>query len=232
MRTGGAGANAALAFAEAGLRVRLIGLHRRRSARALDAGAARAVRAGRRAGRARRGGQRADRRARVPGARPHVPHVPGRQRGVGAVDDPGRRAGLRPPAVLRLLRRARAAGRGGAGSARRGPRRRRADVLRHRLGPGQLRAGDPGAAARAAAVRSTCSCPTRRRRARSPACAAGDALAAARSLQARLGRLGGGQARRARDASRSVPAARSCRCRPRRRRWPTRPARATRSTPG
>ncbi len=88
VRVGGAGANAALAAVEAGLDVRLIGaigddqlgaLMREQLAPAGLADEL-AVGAGRR--------DRDDGRARVAGARPHVPHLPRRQRPLGCGDDP------------------------------------------------------------------------------------------------------------------------------------------------
>ena len=84
MRVGGAGANAALAFAEAGHPVRLIGcvgddqLGRWMQEQLEPFGLADelVVLGG--------AGQRADGRARVPGARPHVPHLSRRQRACGS----------------------------------------------------------------------------------------------------------------------------------------------------
>ena len=206
-------------------------LRRRGSHRALDAGAARAVRAGRRTGRARRGGQRADGGARVPGARPHVPHVSRGEFGVGAVDDPGatRWTATTCCSATTSSRPDCRAMRAGVCSTRPAPRARG----RTSTPPGTRTTSRrrPGRSYARCCRRSTCSSPTRPRRARSPAWRrATRSLPRARSRRPPAAGWWSSSARG--DVSRSVPAAPSCRSRPRQRSWPTRPVRATRSTPG
>ena len=230
IRVGGAGANAALAFVETGLPVRLMGcVGEDRLGEWMRRGADRG-RAGRRTGGRAGTAHRADRGAESDAARPDVPDPSRRQRRLGAGDDPGRRAGTATtcccattasPRGFRATRRARCSRpRARAGGAH---------VLRHRVGP--TRTSRPAARAEVRGLLpQRRRVPAQRGRGARHRRRDDDVDAAARALQTAIGRLGGGQARRARVPG-GRPRRRSCRPRPRRPPWPTPPARATRSTP-
>ena len=121
VRVGGAGANAALASVEAGLEAAAHRVHRRGSPRRPGC----AVSSRRPASptswswcRGRRAGSRSALESRERDRT--LPHLPRGKRAVGAGDDSRRRAHLRQPRSVRLLRRAPA------------PGRRRATAARHR----------------------------------------------------------------------------------------------------